>query len=59
MRKYEDFEKAYQDPFYTGFLKKKDEEYLLDIDSLRVMVRVEVVVVEGGEVVKEHVLKFI
>jgi len=55
--KYEDFEKAYEDPFYAEVVKK-DEEYLFDTDSLRAMVGVEVVVIEGGEVVKEHVRKF-
>ena len=57
MRKYEDFEKAYEDPFYAEVVKK-DEEYLFDTDSLRAMVGVEVVVIERGEVVKEHVRKF-
>jgi hypothetical protein len=56
VRKYEDFEKAYEDPFYLEVVKK-DEEYLFDLKSLRVTAGVEYCVIEDGKVVQEHARK--
>ena len=50
VRNYEDFEKAYEDPFYLEVVKK-DEEYLFDLESLRVTAGVEYCVIEDGKVV--------
>ena len=57
VRKYEDFEKAYEDPFYLEVVKK-DEEYLFDMESLRVTAGVDICVMEDGKVVQEHARKF-
>jgi hypothetical protein len=56
VRNYEDFEKAYEDPFYLEVVKK-DEEYLFDLESLRVTAGVEHCVIEDGKVVQEHARK--
>ncbi|KAH8634323.1 hypothetical protein IG631_09723 [Alternaria alternata] len=56
VRNYEDFEKAYEDPFYLEVVKK-DEEYLFDLESLRVTAGVEYSVIEDGKVVQEHARK--
>jgi uncharacterized protein (TIGR02118 family) len=56
VRNYEDFEKAYEDPFYLEVVKK-DEEYLFDLESLRVTAGVEYCVIEDGKVVQEHARK--
>jgi hypothetical protein len=57
VRKFEDFEKAYEDLFYLEIVKK-DEEYLFDIKSLRVTAGVEICVIEDGKVVQEHARRF-
>lgn len=57
VRKYEDFEKAYEDPFYLEVVKK-DGEYLFDPNSLRVTAGVDYCVIEDGKVVQEHAQKF-
>ncbi|KAI4634198.1 uncharacterized protein J4E87_001369 [Alternaria ethzedia] len=57
VRKYEDFEKAYEDPFYLEVVKK-DEEYLFDMETLRVTAGVDICVIEDGKVVQEHAHKF-
>jgi hypothetical protein len=49
----EDFERAYQDRYYTEVVKK-DEEYLFDVESVSVTGGVERVVIEGGEIVEEE-----
>lgn len=51
VRKYEDFENMYRDPFYLETVKK-DEEYLFDMDSLRATAGTEVVVLDNKEVVR-------
>ncbi|CAN9428601.1 unnamed protein product [Alternaria sp. RS040] len=56
VRNFEDFEKAYEDPFYLEVVKK-DEEYLFDLESLRVTAGVEYCVIEDGKVVQEHARK--
>ena len=56
VRNYEDFEKAYEDPFYLEVVKK-DEEYLFDLESLRVTAGVEHCVIEDGKVVQENARK--
>lgn len=50
VRSYADFEAAYADPYYEDVVKP-DEEYLFDVQSMRVMVGTETCVIEGGEVV--------
>ncbi|CAN9454407.1 unnamed protein product [Alternaria alternata] len=56
VRNYEDFEKAYEDPFYLEVVKK-DEEYLFDLESLHVTAGVEYCVIGNGKVVQEHARK--
>jgi hypothetical protein len=56
VRNYEDFEKAYGDPFYLEVVKK-DEEYIFDLESLRVTAGVEYCVIEDGKVVQQHAHK--
>ncbi|KAJ4349194.1 hypothetical protein N0V95_004777 [Ascochyta clinopodiicola] len=51
VRKYEDFEKAYEDPYYKDVVKP-DEEYLFDVENMRVMVGTETCVIEDAEIVK-------
>lgn len=51
VRQYEDFEKAYEDPYYTNVVKP-DEEYLFDVEQMRVMVGTETCVIEGGKIVE-------
>ncbi|CAI9633367.1 hypothetical protein GT037_008905 [Alternaria burnsii] len=56
VRNFEDFQKAYEDPFYLDVVKK-DEEYLFDLESLRVTAGVEYYVIEDGKVMQEHARK--
>ncbi|KAF3033615.1 hypothetical protein E8E12_001967 [Didymella heteroderae] len=51
VRSYEDFERAYEDPYYADVVRP-DEEYLFDVESMRVMVGTETCVIEGGKVVE-------
>ncbi|KAF1357566.1 hypothetical protein EJ07DRAFT_167486 [Lizonia empirigonia] len=51
VRQYEDFEKAYEDPYYTDVVKP-DEGYLFDVEQMRVMVGTETCVIEGGKIVE-------
>lgn len=51
VRKYEDFEKAYDDPYYKDVVKS-DEEYLFDVKNMRVMVGTETCVIEEGKIVE-------
>ncbi|KAF2107075.1 EthD domain-containing protein [Lophiotrema nucula] len=57
VRKYEDFEAAFLDPYYQRVIQP-DEKNLIDMDSIAVTMGVEYVVIEGGEIVKEHVREF-
>lgn len=57
VRKYEDFERAYKDPFYLEVVKK-DEEFLFDTESLRVTAGVDICVIEDEKVVQEHARTF-
>lgn len=50
VKRYEDFEKAYEDPYYKDVVKP-DEEYLFDVQNMRVMVGTETCVIENGKVV--------
>ncbi|KAH6644247.1 EthD domain-containing protein [Boeremia exigua] len=50
VRKYEDFQKAYEDPYYQDVVKP-DEEFLFEVASMRVLVGTETCVIEGGEIV--------
>jgi len=54
VRKYEDFEKAYEDSYYRDVVKP-DEEYLFDVENMRVMVGTEICVIEGGKIVGDRV----
>lgn len=51
-KSYEDFERAYEDEYYTNVVKK-DEEYLFDILSLAITTGVERPVIEDGKTVKQ------
>ncbi|KAF3011141.1 hypothetical protein E8E13_011455 [Curvularia kusanoi] len=51
VRRYEDFEDAYEDPYYKDVIKP-DEEYLFDVDNMRVMVGTETCVIEDGRIVE-------
>jgi hypothetical protein len=48
VKSYEEFQAAYQDPFYLDVVKK-DEQYLFDLDSMLVTIGVEVGVIEGSK----------
>ena len=51
MRKYADFEKAYEDEYYKEKVKP-DEEYLFDVENMRVMVGSETCVIEEGTIIE-------
>lgn len=51
MKNYEDFEKAYDDPYYKEVVRP-DEEYLFDIENMRVLVGTETCVVQEGKIVE-------
>lgn len=51
VKRYEDFEKAYEDPYYKNVVKP-DEAYLFDVENMRVMVGTETCVIEGGHIVE-------
>ena len=51
VRKYEDFEKAYEDEYYKEKVKP-DEEYLFDVENMRVMVGTETCVIEDGTIIE-------
>jgi len=51
VKKYKDFEKAYDDPYYKNVVKP-DEEYLFDVQNMRVMVGMETCVIEEGKIVE-------
>jgi hypothetical protein len=51
VKRYEDFEMAYQDPYYRDVVKP-DEEYLFDVGRMRVLVGREMGVIDGGEIVQ-------
>lgn len=48
---FEDFEKAYEDEYYTSVVKK-DEEHLFDMSSLTLTAGIERAVIEDGNMVK-------
>lgn len=52
VKKYEDFENAYSDPYYLDVVKK-DEEYLFDVSSMRVTAGIELALIEGGKIVDD------
>lgn len=49
VRRYEDFENAYKDPYYLETVKK-DEEYLFDVKTLKVTAGAEFHVIDNGRV---------
>ena len=51
MKKYEDFEKAYEDEYYKDKVKP-DEESLFDVENMRVMVGTETCVIEDGTIIE-------
>lgn len=51
MWNYEDFEKAYDDPYYKEVVQP-DEEYLFDIENMRVLVGTETCVIQEGKIVE-------
>lgn len=50
VKTYEDFQKAYDDSYYKDKVKP-DEEYLFDVENMRVMVGTEKCVIEAGKIV--------
>jgi hypothetical protein len=56
VKKYEDFEKAYEDQYYKDVVKP-DEEYLFDVKNMRVMVGTETCVIEDGKIVRSRETK--
>lgn len=52
VKKYEDFENAYSDPYYLDVVKK-DEEYLFDMPTLRLTAGIELVIIDDGKVVED------
>lgn len=57
VRKYEDFEAAFLDPYYQEVIQP-DEKELIDMESIAVTIGVEYVVIEEGEIVERHARKF-
>ncbi|KAF2743270.1 hypothetical protein M011DRAFT_471436 [Sporormia fimetaria CBS 119925] len=53
VRKYEDFEAAFLDPYYQQ-VTQPDERGLFDMDTLAVTIGVEYIVLEDGEKVEKH-----
>ena len=51
MKTYEHFEAAYEDLYYKDIVKP-DEEYLFDVQNMRVMVGTETCVIEAGKIVE-------
>jgi hypothetical protein len=52
-KSFEDFEKAYEDEYYLGVVKK-DEEYLFDSSGIVVTAGVELSVIEDGKAVSKQ-----
>jgi len=57
VRKYEDFEAAFLDPYYQETIRP-DELKLIDMDSIAVTIGAEYVVIEDGKKVEEHLRQF-
>jgi hypothetical protein len=53
VKSYEEFQAAYQDPFYLDVVKK-DEQYLFDIDSMLITIGVEINVIDNGKKVEKQ-----
>jgi hypothetical protein len=57
VKKYEDFEAAYKDPFYVDVVRK-DEQHLFDIDSMLVTIGVELTVINDHEKVEGNAVAY-
>jgi hypothetical protein len=57
VKSYEEFQAAYQDPFYLDVVKK-DEQYIFDIDSMLVTIGVEIDVIDNGKKVEKQGAEF-
>jgi hypothetical protein len=53
VKKYEDFEAAFLDPYYQKVIQP-DEKNLTDMDSISVTIGVEYIIIEDGQIVQEH-----
>lgn len=53
VKDYKDFEQAYEDRYYKDVVKP-DEEYLFDVENMRVMIGTETCVIEGGKILEGH-----
>ncbi|KAJ4351920.1 uncharacterized protein N0V89_007264 [Didymosphaeria variabile] len=57
VRKYEDFEAAFLDPYYQKVIQP-DEKKLICMDTISVTIGVEYVVIDDGEIVQAHARSF-
>ncbi|KAL1596557.1 hypothetical protein SLS60_009205 [Paraconiothyrium brasiliense] len=57
VRKYEDFEAAFLDPYYQKVIQP-DEKKLICMDTISVTIGVEYVVIDNGEIVRTHARSF-
>lgn len=57
VRKYEDFESAFLDPYYQEIIQP-DEKKLICMDTISVTIGVEYIVIEEGKKVEEHARDF-
>ncbi|KAF2840325.1 hypothetical protein M501DRAFT_1015385 [Patellaria atrata CBS 101060] len=57
VQKYEDFESAFLDQEYQDKIRP-DELKLIDMDTIRVTIGVEYIVIDEGKMVREHVRDF-
>lgn len=57
VRKYEDFEAAFLDPYYQAVIQP-DEKNLICMDTISVTIGVEFIVLEDGTIVESHTRDF-
>jgi hypothetical protein len=57
VRKYEDFEAAFLDPYYQKVIQP-DEKKLICMDTISVTIGVEYVVIDEGRIVQTHARSF-
>jgi hypothetical protein len=57
VKKYEDFEAAFLDPYYLEIIQP-DEKILIDMDTIAVTIGVDYIVIADNKTVTEHESEF-
>jgi hypothetical protein len=57
VKKYEDFEAAFLDPYYKEVIQP-DEKAFIDMETIAVTIGTEYIVLEEGEIVEKHANDF-